>query len=245
MSNKLHELLAVEPDLRGTADSIVANQVSLFTKKQGHFCGKVKTYQPINEDDPREPPEIQHLQTRVEPELQFLREKIVPYWDAVAQKESTNTEAKADVVIDDVVFMENVPVTLLLALEGKLKQLRTVYLAIPTLPPTDKWVRDEQTGTFKTAEKKSLRMKKVLRNHVVHAGTDKHPPQVQTYSEDVPIGEYSVIDERGVLTLEQKSNLLTKIDVLQQAVKKARRRANEAQVKGEKIGDKIFDFIHG
>lgn len=36
---KLHELLAVEPDLKGAAEKIIAETINTFTKKPNHFEG--------------------------------------------------------------------------------------------------------------------------------------------------------------------------------------------------------------
>ena len=43
---KLHELLAVEPDLKGASEKIIGETINTFTKKQHHFIGRHKSYQP-------------------------------------------------------------------------------------------------------------------------------------------------------------------------------------------------------
>lgn len=242
---KLHELLAVEPDLRGAAEKILNEHAATFTKKHGLFLGQVRTYQPADDQGEELPEEIQHLNTTVEEEMEYVRKIVARYWDAVAQKETANTEAKADIVVEDEIFLKNVPATLLLALEGKLKQLRECYQQLPTLPPTDDWKFDTDVGHFKTRPITTKRTKKIMKNHVLANATDKHPAQVQVYTEDETVGHWQTVKHCGMLPPIRKAAILERIDNLQRAVKQARRRANSCEVKPVEVADKLFSYIHG
>ena len=158
-------------------------------------------------------------------------------------QELANTEAKADIELDGKILAASVPATMLLHLEGKLKALRELYLAIPTLPPGESWERNE-VGNHEVTTK-TVRTQKVLKNHVQAPATERHPAQVQTYSEDVRVGLAVTVKETSVLSVKDKSDLLARLDRLAVAVKQARQRANMTEVPKADIGKKLFAFIHG
>jgi hypothetical protein len=118
-----------------------------------------------------------------------------------------------------------------------------MYLTIPTLQPGEDWQKDEETGHYSNVEKK-IRTKKVFKNHVKAAATDKHPAQVETYSEDERMGLVVTTKVTSVISPGRKSELLTRIDTLARAVKTARQRANNQDVQNVKLGKTLFEFIH-
>ena len=48
---KLHMLLAIEPDKKGAAEKILAETINTFNKKQDHFTGQLRQYDPVNIQD--------------------------------------------------------------------------------------------------------------------------------------------------------------------------------------------------
>lgn len=242
---KLHELLAVEPDLKGAAEKIIAETINTFTKKPNHFEARHKNYRPKDEDGDTFAPERQEMVTTVPKKLDHTQDVVVRYLDAVAQKEVTNTEASAVLEVDGTPLIDTpLPATLLLALEGRLKQLREVYNAIPTLDPSETWKWDEQTKTYEAESKDSYKTKKVYRNHVKAPATDKHPAQVETYTEDERIGTWTTKRWSGCVTPAEKAAVLGRIDKLTRAVKQARQRANDAEAKKVELGNVLFNFIN-
>jgi len=166
------------------------------------------------------------------------------YLDVVLQKEVANTEAHADLVLEDgTVLAKGVPATVLLGLEKKFAEIRKAYEAIPTLSPGDDWKPDSKTGHFST-ERNTVKFKKVFKNHVRAEATDKHPAQVETYQEDERLGLFLTKKETSVLTSLEKSQLLTRVDLVIQAAKTARQRANNQEVKSVHIGATLFDYIN-
>jgi hypothetical protein len=244
MCAKLHELLAVEPDLRGTAEKVLAERRQTFTKKTALFQGQHRSYQPVDDEGERFADEHSALSSTVAAQLDYTRKMVGKYWDAVAQKEKTNTAASANVEVGGQVFLENAPATLLLALEGKLKQLRQTYETIPTLDPSEDWTWDDDTRSHKAEPKDTYKTKRVFKNHVRAPATDKHPAQVDTYQEDTRVGTWTTRKQSGLITPAEKSDLLGRIDTLVQAVKQARQRANDQKVETITVSDKIFDFVH-
>lgn len=245
MSGKLHELLAVEPDLKGAAEKIIKETVNTFTKKEHHFIGRHKSYQPKDEDGDTFAPETQEMVTTVTKKLEHTQDVVAKYLDAVAQKELTNTVASAVLEIDGKPLIdEPLPATLLLALEGRLKQLREAYNAMPTLDPSETWHWDKDTKTYEADPKQTYKSKKAYRNHVKAPATDRHPAQVEVYTEDERVGTWTEKKWSGMITPAEKAEVLARIDKLAQAVKCARQRANDARVKTIFVGDIVFNYIN-
>jgi hypothetical protein len=242
---KLHELLAVEPDLKGAAEKILAETINTFSKKSGHFQAQVRRYQATEEGVESFPDDNQEMVTTVPKKLEWTQKVVAKYLDAVAAKEISNTVASAVIEIDGKPLIDTpLPATLLLALEGRLKQVREVYHAIPTLDPGEQWVWDEKTRTYEGAPAKSFRTKKVMKNHVKAPATDKHPAQVEVYTEDVQVGSWTTKKWSGALTPSEKADLLERVDDLIQAVKRASQRANDCTAVKADIADVLFKFIH-
>ena len=248
---QLHEVLAVDKDLEHVATKVLDEAINTFTKKVDHFLGNVKSLQLFDDARKKEEEgfkEVKEVTTTVPAKLDYVAESFVRYVDAVAQKEATNQIAKADLIVNGEVLAKDVPATLLLSLESKLAKWRAMYEAIPTLTPGIKWVPDEtKGGDIYKAEKDEVRHKteKVLESKILVAATDKFPAQIEKWTEDRPVGQYVNVRWSSMITPARKSELLGRIDSLLQAVKKARMRANTAEVVPFSIGKELVDFING
>lgn len=239
---KLHELLAIEPELKAEAQRVISRAKSTFTEGKGRFTGRVHTYQPLAEGGEREPEEITELATSVEAELVGLEVAYGAWIDAAMQKEVTNQGTMADLAIGAEV--EDLPATALLNLESKLAELRAVYQFIPTNDPAVSWDVDEQLGCFVSQPRTVFRSKKVPRSHILYEATVEHPAQVEMYHEDIRVGQFTTIVHSGALTPRDKQERLKRISELIRTVKQARMRANCAEVVDVHIAKKIFDYIN-
>lgn len=244
---KLHAILAVEPDKKGTAEKILAETIHTLSKKQEHFSGQCRSYTPLNEEDTDTfAPEVKEMVTTVKDKLEYTENALVEMLDLLYQKELANTHAKADLIIDGVVLAKDVPATVLLNFEHKFKNIRNMYEAIPTLPPEDVWFKaGDKANEYKTDPKLSYKTKKEMKAIVLYPHTDKHPAQLEKVIEDVRTGTWTTVKRSGCLSSLEKSVLLSKVDKVIQAVKVARMRANDAEVELVKIGRQLFDFING
>jgi len=245
---KLHELLAVESDLEGTYNKILKETEVGFTKHPDRYFGKHQRVEFFDESTAPEADSHKELDDTVKSKLNYTIEHVVRYLDAVAQKERTNQDARADLVVDGITIAKDVPATFLLGLENKLKRIRSVYDVIPTLQPGIKWEKDESIGSdvykaFYPEEK--FRTKKVMKNHVIAPATDKHPAQVTTYTEDEKIAKVITNSWCGMISAAEKSQLLGRIDKLIREVKKARQAANTTEVTKLEIGKALFTYING
>ncbi len=245
--SKLHELLAVEGDLDGEYKAIVDETISTFKKKPNLFFGAVRTLEWFEEGMPEIPEEHQELTTTVKDKLDYQQGPIVRYLDALLQKERTNQDARADIIVDGVKVASDLPATFLLGLETRLKKIREAYREIPTLPPNIKWERDETKGDniyLRSNPEEQLKTEKIFKVQVLYEATKEHPAQVEKIAETKNVGVYKKEVWTGLVSPAKKSALLGKIDKLLRAVKKARQRANTTEVVKQTIGKEIFEYIN-
>jgi hypothetical protein len=245
MANKLHELLAVEQDRKQQANKTVGELQNLFTKRTPYFDGMLKRYVALEENSEEIPDERKEMVTSVPKAFEDALEQIVTGIDAHLSKEETNCSgvAKAELIVGEE-NMGTFSATSLLAMEGHLNKLRNLYKEIPVLDPTRKWVFDAQEGVYKTEEEVKFRSVKRPKVIVKYEATKEHPAQTELLYLDFQVGKYVTTQHSGRITSAQKKTLLTRIDTLLEAVKTARSKANNVEVKNIKFGEKLFDFIH-
>lgn len=253
--SKLHELLAVEGDLEGTYKKVLEEAKVTFSKKAAHFFGRHKKLEMFDENAPEAPDEFQEMVTTVNDKLQYVTGHIVRYLNAVLQKEKTNQEATGDIVVDGAVIATDLPATFLLGLETRLKLIWSMYEATPTLPPGHKWIGDPNRGEnvfvmahpeekFKTAKTFQHKILVPAQFPKKEEGGASLPAQIEKWEETVNIGKWTTETWSGMLSVAEKSVLLGRIDKLIRAVKKARQRANTAEVVEITIGKELFEYIH-
>lgn len=246
--NVLHELLAVEGDLEGAHKKILEETRNTFTKKADHFFGQHRKLQMFADDGVEYPEEFKELDTTVNQKLEYLAGTEIRYFNALLGKESTNQVAVADLIVDGVTLGTDLPATFLLGMETRLKHLRAVYEAIPTLRPGISWVKDESMGEdiYKTEKPdEKLKTETVVEPIVLYEATKEHPAQIKEVSKTRNVGKYITTTWSGMISSAEKSVILERIDKLIRAVKQARQRANTTEVVKRTIGKELFDYIHG
>lgn len=244
---KLHEVLSVEKSLFDVSKKLIKESSHTFTKSS-LFMGGSRQLTMFDENAQNaNTREEQELTTTVDENLAWVNEAIAKYWDAVGQKDITNTTAVADIIVRGKTIAANVPATFLLGLETKLKEVRKLYEDIPTLRPGVAWEEYEDLGEnifrIKTPVE-TVKTEKVLKPVVLYEATKEHPAQVKETNEVIPVGKYVQTEWSGMLRPVDKADRLKRIDDLLLAVKKARQRANEAQVVDFHIGETLFNFIN-
>lgn len=245
--SKMHELLAVESDVQGQYRIIVNETINLFNKEH-IFKGFVKKLKMFDEDQAHlNTSEHSEIGTTVPARLDYNSSFIVKYLDVVLQKESTNQLAVADIIVDGIVLAEKVPATFLLGLENKLKEIRNIYMAIPTLDVSVKW--EEATDIGKNIYRQvhpetAVKTKKMFQHQILVEPTQFHPAQVEKWEEQIPVGTFTKENWCSMITSTRKAQLLERIDKLSNAIKKARQRANNTEVIKVNIGEKLMNFIN-
>jgi len=246
--SKLHELLAVEPDLRGQAESCRTDLKNTFEKKGHHFTKKVVTVKSAVEGVPDKVETQLNLQTTIRKELAWISEKLSKALDIGHQIDTANTTASADVVLDDgTVLLKAVPTTSLLRLEHRVTEIRDLVHTIGTLDPAKGFAEDatEGEGIFRARDDERPRTEKQFKFIVMVPPTDKHPAQVKELMVDVPITTVITQEWSSLLTVAAKGDMLDRVEELLRAVKKARARANEMEidVRQNKIGNSVLNYV--
>ena len=97
----------------------------------------------------------------------------------------------------------------------------------------------------KTEPVKTIKTRKVPRNHVKAEATEKHPAQVDVYYEDIPVGYWTTVKFSGALPAARVNELLGRVEALQTAVKFAREEANGTAVTDQHVGEAVFGYLFG
>ncbi|MFC4588199.1 DUF7873 family protein [Sphaerisporangium corydalis] len=241
---KLNQILAVEKGVKSDVQRKVTDAYHAI-QKTPLLSGISRSYQPIDDEGEQLPPESTRVQVQAEQVLREVGATLTRLFDVTATKDVANCSARGDVKVDGVVLLEAVPVTYLLFLEKQLVDLHTLISKLPTLDPSESWTLDENTDTWRTEAVKTTRTKKVPRNHVLAEATDKHPAQVQVFTEDVVVGYWTKVAFSGALPQRRVNELLGRLQKLQDAVKYAREEANGIEIVDQRIGEKVFGYLIG
>jgi hypothetical protein len=249
MATKLHELLAVENNLSGQAGKARTDLTKTFTDKK-HLFGETRvTFKPLGENQTATTEQQSDIQTTVAEEIEWVKKILAKAWDAGHQIDVANTQAKADVIVEDeeTALLTGVPATSLLQLEKRIKEVHDLITAIPTLDPAKGFKQDpdRKSGVFKANEINKPRTQKTFVPLVLAAATKEHPAQVKEGWEDKSIGTVLQQEWSALITPAVKSDLLDRCDRLARSVKRARAKANEQEVdvKAARIGKTLLDYI--
>lgn len=245
---KVHELLAVETDLRGQAEACRTDLKGTFDKKAHHFTKKVVTLKSLKEGVPDKVDSQLNLQTTVRKELKWITEKLAKALDVGHQIDMANTTASSDVVLDNgATLLKSVPPTSLLRLEHRVTEVRDLVHVIGTLDPAKNFVEDPAEGedVYRARDAERHLGEKQFRYIVMVPPTDKHPAQVKEFMEDVPVTVALTQEWSSLLTVSAKGDMLDRVEEVLRAIKTARARANEMEidVRQNKIGDAVLGYI--
>lgn len=248
---KLHEALAVEGDLAGTAKKLSDEARDTFAKKPTHFLSDttVTTYFDDNKSQLNTTTQTAMV-TTVSDKLDYLAPALARYFNVYVTKETTNQIAVADVTLPDgTVFLSAVPATVLLGFETKLKEMRSVYEALPTLQPGVIWepAAELGKGVYKSKNPDSRFVTEKITTAVVLAeATKEHKAQVKEVVNDVPVARREITHQSGMLSPSDKSDVLGRIDILIRAFKEARQRANSTEIVPTRgFGETLLTYING
>ena len=246
---RLHELLAVETNLESQMLKCCLELAATFEKKRHLFEEKRVTFTPNTEGAQPVTESQSDIQSNVPKELDWLAPFIVKSLDASYQVAEANTEARADVILEDseIPLLIGVPATALLELEKRIDQIGTILKSVPTLDPAKGFSADShRTNVFMAREVIKNRTRKAKKLYVKYEATKEHPAQTELVDEDVPVGTVRELEWSGLITPAEKSELIARCEALQRAIRRARSRANEVEVDTSKrIGNVLLKYVLG
>lgn len=253
----LHELLAVESSLQGQSDTIIAESKKMFSNKHHLFSGKMRTLTIFSRSEANET-EIQALEAKeqvstrpaltVASQLNYAAVPYANYLNVLVAKDQANRLAKADLIVDGEVLAQDVPGTVLLTLEQKLKSIRDLLDAAPTLDPSIDWSVDVNSaieGVFRSPEVITVKTQKEPEYVTVSPATDKHAAQVVSREKTSNIGKYTDVSFSANMPVVTKASMLDRVDRLIRACKSARQRANIQEVTTSTLGDSLMRYVLG
>lgn len=241
---KLSQIIAVEKGVKSDATRRVTD-LHRDVQKQPLLSGISRSYKPRDDEGDKLPPESTRVQVRADDVLAEVAGILTRLFDVTLTKDAANCKAVADVIVGGRALLKAVPVTYLLFLEKQLTDVHTFVAKLPLLDPAEEWEDgiDPVTGCRATKPAQTVRSKKIPRNHVVSEATREHPAQVQVYTEDVPVGDWTTVKYSGALPATRVRTLLDRVEELQRAVKYAREEANATEVTDRTAGEVIFGFL--
>jgi len=183
---QLHQILAVEDGKMTTFKKVVEEGISTFSSKPELFKGlTTEQVSEFQSDNPKykeypDSTEAVPVSETVLGKLRYVFDAAIEYFDLVAQKDKTNQTASADLMVDGVVILSNVPAVTLLFIENKMKSVRGLIEAVKTLDPAKIWSpKPGQDNVFQAVPVSKPVKEPEEKWQIVAPATDKHPAQVQ------------------------------------------------------------------
>jgi hypothetical protein len=207
------------------------------------FAGLTRVYRPLNEEGETLPKEEKLPQQSVLTCITEATEQLAELINVIGTQDLANTQAKSNIVVDGEVVVKDVPVTHLLYLEKQLTDIKTFVSKLPTLDLSETWTFDANSSMFKTGVVETNRNVKRYKNHVKAEATDKHPAQVDVYTEDEKVGTWNTTKFSTCISVKDKVKMLNRVQSLIEAVKMAREEANSIEVTKVTYGDDVINFI--
>ena len=241
---RLNQILAVEKGEKGRAESVLKVEYRNCSHPE-FFEGFVKTYARFVADDISHPVEAKNVQLRARTILEDTQKTLGALFDVTLAKDLANCTARANVVVDGKILLENVPAVYLLFIEKQLLKVQAILMALPTLNQAIKWTWDDPTQLFRGEETKTLRTKKVQEALVLLPQTEHQQGKAEIITKDVQVGTYTAVQLSGAVPVADKKALLERHDKLMKAVKKAREQANMVEAPDQDVGKALLGWLIG
>lgn len=246
----LHQLVAVVSGLKERSKNATTAVYQSF-EKAGNCVGETRTYQPLDGDDPDCPePTVKLPQVNIAQQVKSAFNSLEAAWDTVVSLDMGNQAARETVRVEDkngneLALATDVPITTLIWLEKQLTDLVTFISKIPTLDPAKNWAYDSNREMYVTDALQSNRTKKRKRFSVMVQPTEHHPAQTMQWEEDEVVGHYSTQYLSTAIPVNKKTAMLQRAVNLRDAVKQARERANQQEVRATKAMKNLLDHVLG
>lgn len=207
--------------------------------------GISRTYRPKADDGDPLPDERKSVHVCVDDRVRETLSALTEFFDIVATQETGNTTAAGDIVVEGVEILGRVPVGVLLFLEKQVTDLRTLATKLPTLPEDREWKWDANRGCYATDPTERVKTAKVPTPLVAYEATKEHPAQVQIVNVDEVVGYWTQVDFSGAVPVQDKQELIRRIEKFHDAIKQAREQANSLEVEQIRIGGTVLNHLFG
>lgn len=215
--------------------------------KRNLFSGQSRTYRPYDAADESKklPDENQVLQKKAVDLIGQAAVEWAEVGDLTVTQDAGNMSAKADVVVDNAVFLKDVPVASLLYMNTQLDLLAKFVDELPVLDPSKEWVEEPASRQWRSKPVVTVKKEKKLEALVKIAPTQYHPGQAETFSSDVPVGEWTTTELSGALSEDTKRRMLLRVRKLSKAVKEAVEVANMGDAQTRSDASAIMKYVFG
>lgn len=245
MPTKLSQVIGLETGARDEYNRVHDAAKNVLLGGHDKLTGVVKTYEPFTDDAPREhrrPQERRKVQVNGVVVLDEVAARLARLLDVTFTKEEADTEARADVEVDGQVLVEDAPVIYLLALDRELLKLRHLLEQLPLLDSAQEW-EPEGRGMWKTKGKVQQYTSRVRRVLQLAPATKEHAEQVESYIDDVPVGDATTVHFCGGFKPEQVRAAIARCRRVQDAVHVAIAEANTQPVTDREAGEVVTQYI--
>jgi hypothetical protein len=226
---KLNQILAVEKTVKSKREDEFT-RLYQDVQKTELVTGLSRTYQAKDDEGEKLPPESKKVQVKVEDAISKAVSLLQEIFNITAAKDSTNTKAVADIVVEGEVVRQGVPVTHLLWMEKKLLSIAEFINKLPVLPQDAVWSYDAGQGLYRSEPTQTVKTKKREEWKIIVPPTKEHPAQTQKMVEDVPVGTWTTTQLSGAIPESRKRQLQERCEKYLRAVKEARETANQTEV---------------
>jgi len=240
---KLNQIVAIVTGKKTEAKEALT-KLHRVSSNADVYSGLHRSYQSLDDEGETFPDESKGVGLTTTVVLNDLNTILTPVLDLVLTQDTANCTAFGEIKVDNI-SLGKVPVTYLMFLEKQIVDLEKFFSSLPTLDSSTKWSYDENQGYFSAEPVKTNKSKKVLQHKVLYEATDKHPAQIEKWTEDVPVGEWTTTKYSGAISVVQKNKIMDKLKKLKDAVKFAREEANSTSVEDKQISKDIFAYLLG
>ena len=238
---KLNQVVAL---VNGKKSRFQSSITELYHRlqKTDLVSGFSRAYQPKDDDGEVFHPEVKRVQDSVHSIIKSAAEEFTDVMGIVGTQDTANTLAKAEVKVGGV-SVADVPVTHLLFMEKRFVDMRSMIEQLPVLDPSEEWTKDPARDVYTTGAVITTKTKKITKPIVKYDATPEHPAQTELITEDVTVGHWSTTKFSSAIPVDEKRQLLVKVNDVIDSIKKARENANELKVESVNYGASLVDYV--
>ncbi len=216
------------------------------------LTGISRTYAPAEEGGEELPPQSRRVQVTAAELLGQVSVALEKMFTLKLTREEGNTEARADVKVDDQLLLADCPVGALMYMEAQVGQIIGLIDQIPVLNPAEEWsdaapgLRDGvwASAARKTAVPRRIPQVQILSPAQVIDG-QAFQPQVRAYETEKTVGWWTTVKYSGQMEAKVAQDMRARAVKVQEAVRKAREQANRLEVNDRRTAGPLLSYIFG